>query len=97
MNSDALCSISGEMSAPAGGEALREKTNCFECRKHICEGQYPNHIFGNISNEAAGELIKQGALSITEISLHCNFPDLFTFSKAFKRRYGISPSRMGER
>lgn len=40
------------------------------------------------------ELIRKGTMSVTEISLHCNFPDLFTFSKAFKRRYGISPSRV---
>lgn len=44
--------------------------------------------------ELANELIRQGTMSITEISLHCNFPDLFTFSKAFKRKYGLSPSRM---
>ena len=60
-------------------------------------GITPYQYILNKRLEAAGELIKQGALSITEISLHCNFPDLFTFSKAFKRRYGISPSRMGER
>lgn len=40
------------------------------------------------------KLIQQGGISITEISFQCNFPDLFTFSKAFKRRYGISPSYM---
>jgi len=32
-------------------------------------------------------------LSITEIASICNFPDLFTFSKAFKRHFGISPSQ----
>ncbi|MES1221495.1 MAG: AraC family transcriptional regulator [Bacteroidota bacterium] len=42
--------------------------------------------------EFANELIKNEDDSITDISLQCNFPDLFTFSKAFKRRYGISPS-----
>jgi AraC family transcriptional regulator len=42
----------------------------------------------------ANELIKKAEMSITEIAFHCNFPDLFTFSKAFKRRYGISPSHL---
>jgi len=31
--------------------------------------------------------------SITVIASICNFPDLFTFSKAFKRRFGIAPSQ----
>ncbi len=39
-------------------------------------------------------LIMQQKMSLTEISMHCNFPDLFTFSKAFKRHYGISPSQL---
>jgi AraC-like DNA-binding protein len=30
---------------------------------------------------------------ITEIASICNFPDLFTFSKAFKRHFGLSPSQ----
>jgi len=24
--------------------------------------------------------------------VHCNFPDVYTFSKAFKRQFDISPS-----
>jgi AraC family transcriptional regulator len=47
--------------------------------------------------DCALKLIQQGGLSITEISFQCNFPDLFTFSKAFKRRYGKSPSYLRER
>jgi AraC family transcriptional regulator len=44
--------------------------------------------------EHAKELINKNDHSITEISLHCNFPDLFTFSKAFKKRFGVSPSQL---
>jgi AraC-like DNA-binding protein len=36
-------------------------------------------------------------ISITEIAAACNFSDLFTFSKAFKRRFGISPSQFQTR
>jgi AraC-like DNA-binding protein len=57
-------------------------------------GITPYQYILNKRLEVAGELIAEQAMSITEISLHCNFPDLFTFSKAFKRRYGISPSRV---
>jgi len=40
----------------------------------------------------AKELINKDDQSLSTIALQCNFPDLFTFSKAFKRQFGISPS-----
>ena len=40
----------------------------------------------------AKELIRQNNQSLSSIALACNFPDLFTFSKAFKRQFGVSPS-----
>jgi AraC-like DNA-binding protein len=42
--------------------------------------------------ELAKELLVAGQQSITEIAGNCNFPDVFTFSKAFKRHFKISPS-----
>jgi AraC family transcriptional regulator len=38
-------------------------------------------------------MIHENKFSITAIAHHCNFPDLPTFSKAFKRQFGYSPSR----
>jgi AraC-like DNA-binding protein len=32
--------------------------------------------------------------SVSEIAFSCNYPDVFTFSKAFKKFYGIAPSQM---
>jgi AraC family transcriptional regulator len=55
-------------------------------------GITPYQYLLNKRLELANELISKKDISITDISMHCNFPDLFTFSKAFKRRYGISPS-----
>jgi AraC family transcriptional regulator len=46
--------------------------------------------------ENARELTTNSAISFTEISKKCSFPDLPTFSKAFKRMYRISPSAMRE-
>lgn len=43
--------------------------------------------------EFATELIKRGDMPLTNIAAHCNFPDVFTFSKAFKRRFHTAPSR----
>jgi len=39
-------------------------------------------------------LLKGSKHSISEIALSCNFPDVYTFSKAFKKFYGIPPSLM---
>jgi AraC-like DNA-binding protein len=39
-------------------------------------------------------LLKGSKHSISEIALSCNFPDVFTFSKAFKKFYGMPPSLM---
>lgn len=43
--------------------------------------------------ELARSMIRNKNAPLTEIASICNFPDLFTFSKAFKRRFGISPSQ----
>jgi AraC-like DNA-binding protein len=40
----------------------------------------------------AKEMVYQNKLSLTAIATHCNFPDLFTFSKAFKRKFNSAPS-----
>ncbi len=43
--------------------------------------------------EHARNLLRENECSITGIAAHCNFPDIFTFSKAFKRHFGIPPSQ----
>jgi AraC family transcriptional regulator len=39
-------------------------------------------------------LLKGNNKSISEIAFSCDFPDVFTFSKAFKKFYGVAPSLM---
>jgi len=39
-------------------------------------------------------LLKGSKQSISEIAFSCSYPDVFTFSKAFKKFYGVSPSLM---
>jgi len=41
--------------------------------------------------QKAYELNSTGKYSITEIALSCGFTDIYTFSKAFKRKFGCSP------
>lgn len=40
------------------------------------------------------QLLQHQDQTLTDIAVHCGFPDLFTFSKAFKRKYGSSPKKM---
>jgi AraC-like DNA-binding protein len=42
--------------------------------------------------ELSKELLLAGNASVTEVAVRCNFPDVYTFSKAFKRHFNISPS-----
>jgi AraC family transcriptional regulator len=40
----------------------------------------------------AKQLIQKGEMSMTGIAGHCNFPDVYTFSKAFKRQFNLAPT-----
>lgn len=42
--------------------------------------------------ELARQLLQSGQLSVTQVAIDCNFPDVYTFSKAFKKHFSISPS-----
>ncbi len=44
--------------------------------------------------QLAKELLKNRKMSVTDIAGHCSFPDVFTFSKAFKRQFKTPPSRL---
>jgi AraC-like DNA-binding protein len=39
-------------------------------------------------------MLKSGHFTVSEIALKCGFADIFSFSKAFKKHYGISPSKL---
>jgi AraC family transcriptional regulator len=56
-------------------------------------GISPYQYLLNKRLEVAKELIKAGDMSITNIATYCNFPDIFTFSKAFKRQFNLAPSQ----
>ncbi|MBC7949866.1 MAG: helix-turn-helix transcriptional regulator [Chitinophagaceae bacterium] len=47
--------------------------------------------------DLAMTLIHSGTMSFTSIATHCNFPDVFTFSKAFKRKFHMAPSHYARR
>src|ERR1700741_1652568 len=41
----------------------------------------------------ANVLLNEEGKTISSIASECGFPDLSTFSKAFKRKFGFSPSK----
>lgn len=55
-------------------------------------GHSPMKWFRQYKLERAEELLQGGRISVTEAALRCGFSDVFTFSKAFKRARGYSPS-----
>lgn len=55
-------------------------------------GITPYQYLLNKRLDLARELVQAKQLNMTQIALHCSFPDIFTFSKAFKRRFGKPPS-----
>lgn len=42
--------------------------------------------------EHAGRLLGTGMNNISEVALLCGFSDIFSFSKSFKKHFGVSPS-----
>lgn len=42
----------------------------------------------------AKKLLSDPSMTLSAIADKCGFPDVFTFSKAFKKFYGFSPSSM---
>ncbi|MBE1444786.1 MULTISPECIES: AraC family transcriptional regulator [unclassified Paenibacillus] len=54
----------------------------------------PVKYLQNIRLGKAAQLLKQTSLSVTEIALTVGYPDLFSFTRAFTRQYGVSPSRV---
>jgi AraC family transcriptional regulator len=52
----------------------------------------PYQYILNRKIEVATELIRQKELNISQIAMSTGFPDVQTFSKAYKRKVGISPS-----
>jgi AraC-like DNA-binding protein len=56
-------------------------------------GVSPYQYLLNKRLDLARGLIRAGDMSITAVASQCNFPDVFTFSKAFKRQFGAAPSQ----
>lgn len=60
-------------------------------------GQSPGEWFRAIKLEKARALLASGRLTVTQVALSCGFADVFSFSKTYKRVYGVSPSGLVKR
>ena len=55
-------------------------------------GLAPMSFFKKTKLQKAKELLQTGKWTVTETAYRCGYGDVFTFSKAFKREWGVSPS-----
>ncbi|WP_310605347.1 AraC family transcriptional regulator [Anaerosporobacter sp.] len=61
------------------------------------EGKSPQQYIIDFRLQNGAELILDENLSTTEVAMRCGYKDIFTFSKMFKKKYGISPSKFREK
>ena len=60
-------------------------------------GMTPKQYIINLRMNKAISLLVESQLSIKEVSLLCGFSDDKYFSRAIKRKYGYSPSKLREK
>ncbi|WJH34454.1 AraC family transcriptional regulator [Paenibacillus sp. CC-CFT747] len=80
--------LSVEQLAQMAGIQRSYFSTAFKERTGMSPAQYLRHL----RMEMGVQLLKTTKLSVTEVALSTGYPELFAFSRAFKRHYGISPS-----
>ena len=56
-------------------------------------GKTPSEFFMQYKLNVAAKLLKEGKLNVSEIAIKTGFNTLPHFSKAFKKQFGVSPSK----
>jgi transcriptional regulator GlxA family with amidase domain len=75
--------------AAAAGVSLRQLERLFAA--HLGEGV--EAVYLTIRLTQADRLLRQTAMTVTEVAVACGFQSASHFSRAFKARYGAAPSR----
>lgn len=55
-------------------------------------GKSPVQWFRDLKLEKAKAMLASDKRSVREVALHCGFADVYSFSKAFKKGFGVNPS-----
>lgn len=58
-------------------------------------GKPPSEFFMQYKLNVAARMLKEGKYNVSEVAIRTGFSTLPHFSKAFKRQFGVSPSRYG--
>jgi AraC-like DNA-binding protein len=61
-------------------------------RSLAAEGERYSDVVDRVRNDEADRLLRDSALSLTEIGYVCGFADSAHFSRSFKKRFGVPPS-----
>ncbi len=82
----------GELLFEAFAQMCHRSLSSFkrEFRKHY--GTSPGRWLLERGLERAASLLQTTGMSVTEIMFECGFEDLSHFSRAFKEKFGLSPS-----
>lgn len=56
----------------------------------------PNTMIRKLRMARAVELLNEGAMTVSEVSLQCGFKDLSYFGTTFKKEFGVSPSQYNQ-
>lgn len=59
---------------------------------HAGTGVAPKQWLAALRLELSAARLAEGGPSLTEVALSVGYQNVFSFSRAFKRRYGISPA-----
>jgi AraC-like DNA-binding protein len=77
-------------------ESSMSEFHFYRCFKQVT-GSTPYQYMLEKRLAYSRELLAEKRLLVSQIATQCGFPDVFTFSKAFKRKYGVSPTKFEER
>lgn len=66
----------------------------FYARVHKVLGESPATLIRNHRLSRARDMLFEGSRSVAEVALLCGFSDAKYFSVVFKKRYGVSPSKI---
>jgi AraC family transcriptional regulator len=72
---------------------LMSEYHFYRCFKQVFK-RTPHQYVQERKMQFARQLLTNKEYSISQIAAICRFPDIFTFSKCFKKHFGFSPSRL---